>query len=118
MNLKKMELYNNKQKGRNNMKKDYYKLEIVDQDGNVEFIWDGSKDELIKLAKDMTYDEAISFFDDFCSLINGESIEIWVSRNGWEDIDPVVVFTQEKTGLYRWQNGDLEKLTDSLGREL
>ena len=98
--------------------KRYHKLEIVDQDGNIEFGWDGTKDELTKLAEEMTYGEAISFFDDFKSMKNGESIEIWVTRNDYEDIDPVVVFTQEKTGLYRWQNGDLEKLTDSLGREL
>ena len=100
--------------------KHYYTLEIVDQDGNIEFGWDGYKDELTQLAEEMTFAEAKAFFNDFAELKNGESVEIWVSRNGWEDIDPVVVFTQEKTGLYRWQNGDLEhtRLTDSLGREL
>jgi len=77
-----------------------YKLEVVDQEGNLEFCYDGTEEQLREIAEKMTFDEAKSFFMDFKPLWNGETIDIWVTCNNWEDVPPVAQFVQDFDGLH------------------
>jgi hypothetical protein len=84
------------------MKKEY-KLTAVNHDGSeIVTIWDkDTYDELVQYALGMDFDAVYNHFSECVQWLNGDSIDLFVTKNDIDDVSPVVQFILEEDGVVR-----------------
>lgn len=88
-----------------------YNLEVVNHDGSeIEMMYTSKKrEDLWEMGHELTFEECQNLFEDEM-LWNGETYDIWVTSNDYEDVPVCATFAQEYNGLYHTKydmNGDV-----------